>query len=58
MTDEVLGGGINLLESYPLRASDAIQVSSALVWQADLFVTADARQAAAAKSAGLKVIRL
>ena len=58
MTDEVLIAGIELLESYPLRASDAIQISSALIWQADVFASADARQCSAAKSAGLEVIRL
>jgi uncharacterized protein len=58
MVDEVLLSGIGLLESYPLRASDAIQISSALVWRADLFVSADTRQCAAAKVAGLKVVRL
>ena len=58
MIDEVLLGGISLLESFPLRASDAIQISSALVWRADVFASADARQCAAAKAAGLKVVRL
>lgn len=58
MVDEVLLSGIGLLESYPLRGSDAIQISSALVWGADLFVSADTHQCAAAKAAGLKVVRL
>lgn len=58
MIDEVLIGSVSLLESYPLRASDAIQISSALAWRADLFVSADTRQCAAAKAAGLKVIQL
>ena len=58
LTDEVLLTAIRLLESHPLRASDAIQVASALAWQADAFASADGRQCAAAKDAGLKVIRL
>jgi predicted nucleic acid-binding protein len=58
MIDEVLVGSISLLESYPLRASDAIQISSALVWRADLFASSDARQCAGAKAAGLEVVRL
>ena len=58
ITDEVLLHSIHLLESHPLRSSDAIQVSSALVWGADLFVSSDARQCAAAKTAGLNVVRL
>jgi predicted nucleic acid-binding protein len=58
MVDEVLLGGVRLLESYTLRASDAIQISSAIAWQADVFTSADARQCAAAKAVGLKVVRL
>jgi predicted nucleic acid-binding protein len=58
ITDEVLMEGIRLLESHPLRSSDAIQVSSALVWGADQFVSADARQCAAARASGLNVVRL
>jgi len=58
MTDEVLIGAISLIESHPLRASDAVQISSALAWRADEFASADARQCAAAKAAGLTVIRL
>src|SRR5438477_11629097 len=55
---EVVLQSIRLLESFPLRASDAIQISSALVWQAVMFVSADARQCAAAKAAGLQVVAL
>jgi predicted nucleic acid-binding protein len=58
LIDEVLLQSIHLLESFPLRASDALQISSALVWQADMFVSADARQCAAAKAAGLQVVAL
>ena len=57
LIDDVIRGSVSLLESHPLRASDAIQVSSALVWRADVFVSADARQCTAAKTAGLKVVR-
>ena len=58
LIDEVLLRGVRLLESYPLRASDAIQISSALVWGTDMFVSADMRQCAAAKAVGLQVVRL
>jgi hypothetical protein len=58
ITDEVLIDSARLLESNPLRASDAIHVSSALVWGADRFISADARQCAAAKAAGLDVVQL
>jgi uncharacterized protein len=57
IVDEVLLRSIDLLESSRLRASDAIQISSALVWGADLFASADARQCAAAKASGLKVVQ-
>lgn len=44
---------VALLERHPLRAMDAIHVASALFWNADLFVSADIRQLAAAEAAGL-----
>ena len=43
-----------LLESNPIRAMDALHVASALEWGADLFVSSDRRQLAAAKKAGLR----
>jgi predicted nucleic acid-binding protein len=58
LTDEVLLSGIRLLESHPLRASDGIQIASALAWRADAFASADARQCAAARAAGLRIIHL
>jgi predicted nucleic acid-binding protein len=54
----VLIHSIRLLESHPLRSSDAIQVSSAFVWGADLFVSSNARQCATAKTTGLNVMQL
>jgi predicted nucleic acid-binding protein len=56
--DEVLLRTIRLVESNPLRAADAIHVASALVWRADLFASADARQCDAAENSGLEVVRL
>jgi uncharacterized protein len=58
MVDEVLLQSIVLLESHALRAADAIHVASALIWQADLFISADSRQTAAARNSGLRTIRL
>jgi predicted nucleic acid-binding protein len=46
------------LETNPLRSSDAIQIASALAWHSDMFVSADARQCAVAKTSGLSVIKL
>ena len=58
IVDDVLLHSIRVLETHPLGASDAIQISSALVWGADKFVSADARQCAAAKASGLDVVKL
>ena len=55
---EVILGALNLLEAWPLRASDALHVASAMHWSADLFVSADRRQCAAARGAGLQVEEL
>lgn len=52
---EVIGKTIALLEKYNLRTLDAIHVASAIIWKAELFVSADKRQTLAAKKAGLKV---
>ena len=58
IVDEVLLESIRLLESHPLRTSDAIQIASAMVWRADQFVSSDTRQCAVAKASGLSVVRL
>jgi uncharacterized protein len=53
LTPDVVATAVALLENNILRAMDALHVAGALVWQADLFVTADQRQFAAAQQAGL-----
>ncbi len=45
---------IEILENSPVRTLDAIQIASAIACEADLFVSADRRQIAAAKAARLK----
>jgi predicted nucleic acid-binding protein len=57
-TPEVVQKAIEALEAKPLRAMDAIHVGAALVCAADLFVSADARQCAAAAHFGLEVKQL
>ncbi len=57
-TPESIAKAIQLLEYNTLRAMDALHVSSALLWQADLFVTADKRQWLAAENAGLETLFL
>jgi predicted nucleic acid-binding protein len=56
ITIPVAERAIGILEEHPLRTMDALHVASALDWQADLFVTADRRQAAAAEASGLNVL--
>ena len=53
LTPEVVATAVTLLESHPLRAMDALHIAGALVWQADLFVTADRRQHDAAQQSSL-----
>ena len=54
LTQEVIATSTSLLESSPLRAMDALHVACALEWGAELFVSSDKRQIAAAKKAGLR----
>lgn len=55
VTAPVLAESVTLLENNALRGMDALHVAAAVVWQADLFVSADGRQLAAAQQAGLTV---
>ena len=58
LTPEVIRQAIIGLEKNVLRGMDAIHLGSALALQADVFVSADARQCAAAEKAGLRVIQV
>jgi predicted nucleic acid-binding protein len=58
ITDQVVARAVKLLERWPLRSSDAVQVASATEWSADLFVSADERQCLAARGYGLCVERM
>ena len=53
LTPTVIARSITLLETNTLRAMDSLHLACALEWKADLFVTADQRQMAAAQNAGL-----
>jgi len=55
LTPIVLAHSIASLERNTLRGMDAIHIGSAVAMQADLFVSADTRQCAAAAAAGLQV---
>lgn len=54
LTPSVVGSAIQVLEASPVRAMDALHIACALEWGADIFVSADTRQLAAARRAGLK----
>ena len=55
LTQEILLGTLALLEKSTVRAMDAIHISCAIEWSADLFVSSDEKQLLAAKRAGLKI---
>lgn len=56
ITSDVLVLVVKLLESYRLRAMDAIHIAGALAVNADIFVSADHSQLTAARKAGLKAV--
>jgi uncharacterized protein len=55
ISDEVIGESIAAIERSPIRTLDALHIGAALVVGASLFVTADERQAKAARESGLDV---
>ncbi len=54
LTPEVIDTSLHVLENNQVRALDALHVACAIQWQADLFVSADRRQIAAAAKSGLR----
>lgn len=58
ITPDVLASVISLLESHPLRATDALHMACALAIEPDVFVSADHRQLLAARKAGLKIVEV
>jgi predicted nucleic acid-binding protein len=58
VTDQVVARAVELLERWPLRSSDSLQVASAAEWSAELFVSADEKQCIAARGYGLQVEEL
>jgi predicted nucleic acid-binding protein len=56
LTEEVISSSTRLLETYALRAMDALHIACALEWGADLFVSSDKQQIAAAGKTGLHTI--
>jgi hypothetical protein len=58
VSQEIFEQAIRCLEAHPLRALDALHVGSALIYQPDLFVSADRRQIEAADREGIVVVNL
>jgi hypothetical protein len=58
ITDQVVARAVELLERWPLRSSDSLHVACAAEWSAELFVSADERQCAAARRYGLRIEQL
>jgi predicted nucleic acid-binding protein len=54
LTPPVISQSLETLERNPVRAMDALHVACAVQWEAELFVSADQQQIAAAKKAGLR----
>ncbi len=57
LTPSVLAATVQVLETNPVRAMDALHVACALEWKSELFASADVRQLAAAQRAGLTARR-
>ena len=55
LTPEVINKTTELLENNFLRSLDAMHLACALEWKAELFVSSDERQVAAAINSGLNV---
>jgi len=55
LTPPVLTQCVAILENSPIRVLDALHIACAMAWQAELFVSSDNRQIAAANKAGLHV---
>jgi uncharacterized protein len=55
ITETVIAQAVALLEQFPLRSADALHVACASEWSTELFVSADDRQCAAARTHGLRV---
>lgn len=58
ITPLVIRHSIAALEASPLRGMDAIHLGAALACSAEVFVSADARQCAAANQFGLRVVQV
>ena len=58
VTAPVVSLAIDLLERHTLRTLDALHLAGAIEWRADLFISSDRRQLAAASAVGLRVLQV
>lgn len=58
VTAPIVSSAIGLLERHPLRTLDALHLAGAIEWHADLFVSSDRRQLAAASASGLRILQV
>ena len=58
LTIPVIGSAITILEASPIRAMDALHIACALEWGAQVFVSSDKKQLAAAKRAGVATCKV
>ena len=54
LTPAVISRSVKILEKNVLRAMDSLHVACALEWGADVFLSSDRRQLAAAEKTGMK----
>jgi uncharacterized protein len=54
LTPAVIKEAVVMLETSILRAADALPIAAAVAWDAEWFLSADRRQLAAARKAGLR----
>ena len=54
LTPAVIKEAVVMLETSILRAADALHIAAAVAWDAEWFISADRRQLAAARKAGLR----
>jgi predicted nucleic acid-binding protein len=58
ITPSVIKQSIHILETSKVRSLDALHIACALEFQAEAFVSSDVHQLSAAKTAGLKVLKV
>ena len=55
VSEQVVSLAVDMLERHSLRSADALQLAGAQAWRAEMVVTSDRKQCAAARSSGRQV---